>query len=159
MTSCRSCTDAHGNVVEYTSVYGMCTELSRIKHKINSGHDQKRFTLQARSSDQAIKIQDPIVDDQDFDPGRGRFHRRVLGDYPLLGVTAKRADSCREGVCRLRKAFWHDFSGPATLSCSTDRTYELPGSQLWAVLSSEKSRSPAMAITVSKSRHNSRTKL
>ena len=32
------------------------------------------------------------------------------------------------------------------LSCSTDRTYELPGSQLWAFLSSEKSRSPAMAI-------------
>ena len=28
--------------------------------------------------------QDRILDDQDFDPGRGQFHRRVLGDYPLL---------------------------------------------------------------------------
>ena len=37
-------------------------------------------------------------------------------------------------------------------------TYELPGSQLWAVLSPEKSRSPATASRVSKSRHNSRTK-
>ena len=30
---------------------------------------------------------------------------------------------------------------------------------MWAVMSSEKSRSPATAIKVSKSRHNSRTKL
>ena len=37
-------------------------------------------------------------------------------------------------------------------------TYELPGSQLWAVLSPEKSRSPATASKVSKLRHNSRTK-
>ena len=43
--------------------------------------------------------------------------------------------------------------------CSTDRTYTLPGSHVWAVLSSEKSRSPATAIKVSKSRHNSRTNL
>ena len=41
----------------------------------------------------------------------------------------------------------------------TDRSYKLLGRQLWAVLSSEKSRSPATAIKVSKSRHNSRTKL
>ena len=33
MTSCRSCTDTHGNVVACTNVYGMCTELSRIKRK------------------------------------------------------------------------------------------------------------------------------
>ena len=51
------------------------------------------------------------------------------------------------------------FSGPAPLSFSTDRSYKLLGRQLWAVLSSEKSRSPATAIRVSKSRHNSRTKL
>ena len=43
--------------------------------------------------------------------------------------------------------------------CSTDRTYKLPGSHVWAVLSSDKSRSPATAIKVSKSRHNSRTNL
>ena len=53
---------------------------------------------------------------------------RSQADVNQLGVTAKPArewDSC---TCRLRKAFWHDFSGPATLSCSTDRTY----SYLWA---------------------------
>ena len=47
----------------------------------------------------------------------------------------------------------------ATLSCSTDRIYKLPGSQVWVVLSSVKSRSPATAIKVSKSRHNSWMKL
>ena len=51
------------------------------------------------------------------------------------------------------------FSGPAALSFSTDRSYKLLGRQLWAVLSSEKSRSPATAIKVGKSRHNSRTAL
>ena len=45
------------------------------------------------------------------------------------------------------------------LSFSTDRSYKLLGRQLWAVLSSEKSRSPTKAIKVSKSRHNSRIKL
>ena len=51
------------------------------------------------------------------------------------------------------------FSGPAALSFSTDISYKLLGRQLWAVLSSEKSRSPATAIKVGKSRHNSRTTL
>ena len=45
------------------------------------------------------------------------------------------------------------------LSFSTDRSYKLLGRQLWAVLSSEKSRSPTKAIKVSKSCHNSRIKL
>ena len=53
----------------------------------------------------------------------------------------------------------HDFSGPALLSCSKILTYQVLGSQLWTALPSEKSRSPATANTVSKSRHNSRTKL
>ena len=38
-------------------------------------------------------------------------------------------------------------------------TYQLLGSQLWTALPLEKSRSPATANKVSKSRHNSRTKL
>ena len=43
----------------------VCTELSRIKR--NSGHNQTiKNALQARLSDQ-----DRILDDQDFDPGRG----------------------------------------------------------------------------------------
>ena len=53
----------------------------------------------------------------------------------------------------------HDFSGPALLSCSKILTYQVLGSQLWTALPSEKSRSPATANKVSKSRHNSRTKL
>ena len=53
----------------------------------------------------------------------------------------------------------HDFSGPALLSCSKILTYQLLGSQLWTALPLEKSRSPATANKVSKSRHNSRTKL
>ena len=53
----------------------------------------------------------------------------------------------------------HDFSGPALLSCSKILTYQVLGSQLWTFLPSEKSRSPATANKVSKSRHNSRTKL
>ena len=46
-------------------------------------------------------------------------------------------------------------SGPATLSCSTDRSYKLLGRQLWAALPSEKSRSPAMVNKVSKWCHTS----
>ena len=46
-------------------------------HEARGGHGAEL----ARSSDQ-----DRILDDQDFDPGRGRFHRRVLGDYPLCTV-------------------------------------------------------------------------
>ena len=60
----------------------LCTECARNCQGSSgkSGHDQTiKNALQARSSDQ-----DRILDDQDFDPGRGRFHRRVLGDYPLL---------------------------------------------------------------------------
>ena len=54
----------------------------------------------------------------------------------------------------------HDFSGPALLSCSKILTYlQVLGSQLWTALPSEKSRSPATANKVSKSRHNSRMKL
>ena len=53
----------------------------------------------------------------------------------------------------------HDFPGPALLSCSKILTYQLLGSQLWTALPLEKSRSPATANKVSKSRHNSRTKL
>ena len=53
----------------------------------------------------------------------------------------------------------HDFSGPALLSCSKILTYQLLGSQLWTALPLEKSRSPATVNKVSKSRHNSRTKL
>ena len=57
-------------------------------------------------------------------------------------------------------AFWRNFSGIYRRAiCSTDRTYKLPGSHVWAVLSSKKSRSPATAIKVSKSRYNSRTNL
>ena len=40
-----------------------------------------------------------------------------------------------------------------------DRSYKLLGRQLWTILTLEKSGSPATAIKVSKSRHNSRTKL
>ena len=65
----------------------VCTECARNCQgsSANSGHDQTiKNALQARSSDQ-----DPILDDQDFDPGRGRFHRRVLGDYPLVHKPCK----------------------------------------------------------------------
>ena len=55
--------------------------------------------------------------------------------------------------------FAHEILQTCPLSFSTDRSYKLLGRQLWAVLSSEKSRSPATAIKVGKSRHNSRTKL
>ena len=61
--------------------------------------------------------------------------------------------------CRLCHSFLTQFLQTRRAICSTDRTYELPGSHVWAVMSSEKSRSPATAIKVSKSRHNSRTKL
>ena len=56
----------------------VCTEYARNCQgsSANSGHGQT--IKNARSSDQ-----DRILDDQDVDPGRGRFHRRVLGDYPL----------------------------------------------------------------------------
>ena len=72
-----------------------------------------------------------------------------------LGVTtvpAREWDSCR--LC-----FLAQFLRSRRTICSTDRTYKLPGSHVWAVLSSEKSRSPAKAIKVTKSRHNSRTNL
>ena len=58
----------------------------------------------------------------------------------------------------LKIAYSRD-SRPAALSCGTDRSYKLLGRQLQAVLTKENSRSPATAIKVSKSRHNSRTKL
>ena len=64
-------------------------------------------------------------------------------------------DSCR--LCH--HSFLAQFLRSRRAICSTDRTYKLPGSHVWAVLSSEKSRSPATAIKVSKSRHNSRTNL
>ena len=55
----------------------------------------------------------------------------------------------------------HNFSRPALLSCSEILTYQLLGNQLQIVLSMENSKPPATAINrgVSKSRHNSRTKL
>ena len=67
--------------------------------------------------------------------------------------------ACRTppGLCH--HSFLAQFFRSHRAICSTDRTYKLPGSHVWAVLSSEKSRSPATAIKVSKSRHNSRTKL
>ena len=46
-------------------------------------------------------------------------------------------------------AFWRNLSSPTALSVvqikpgAPDQTYKLPGSHVWAVLSSEKSRSPA----------------
>ena len=44
----------------------------------DNGHDQTiKNALQARLSNQ-----DRILDDQDFDPGRGQFHRRVLVTTP-----------------------------------------------------------------------------
>ena len=51
------------------------------------------------------------------------------------------------------------FSRSAAISCGINRSYKLLGRQLWTVLTLEKSGSPATAIKVSKSRHNSRTKL
>ena len=64
-------------------------------------------------------------------------------------------DSCR--LCH--HSFLAQYLRSRRAICSSDRTYKLPGSHVWAVLSSEKSRSPATAIKVSKSRHNSRTNL
>ena len=55
--------------------------------------------------------------------------------------------------------FSWDFSRAAMLSCSTDRTYKLLDSQQETFLSSQKSRSPAKPIEVSKSCHNLWTKL
>ena len=78
----------------------MCTECARNCQgsSANSGHDQTiKNALQARSSDQ-----DRILDDQDFDPGRGRFHRRVLGDYPLILYVYRDAEIMREK--QLKKA-------------------------------------------------------
>ena len=70
-------------------------------------------------------------------------------------IPAREWDSCR--LCH--HSFLAQFLRSPRAICSTDRTYKLPGSHVWAVLSSEKSRSPATAIKVSKSRHNSRTNL
>ena len=84
-------------------------------------------------------------------------HRSQAG-VNQLGVTtipAREWDSCR--LCH--HSFLAQFLRSRRAICSTDRTYKLPGSHVWAVLSSEKSRSPATAIKVSKSRHNSRTNL
>ena len=55
----------------------------------------------------------------------------------------------------------HNFLRHALLSCSEILTYQLLGSQLYIFMSTEKSRLPAIAIDreVSKSRHNSRTRL
>ena len=55
----------------------------------------------------------------------------------------------------------HNFFRHVLLFCSEILTYQLLGSQLWVVLSTENSRSPATAIDceVSKLRHNSKTKL
>ena len=44
------------------------------------------------------------------------------------------------------------------LSCSTDRTIKLLRSLLWPVLSLQEARTSAVAVKVSKSRHNSTTK-
>ena len=75
MTSCQSGTDAHGNVVA-------CTKCVRNMHGIVK--DQARIAVTIKRSKKVYRHdQDRILDDQDFDPGRGRFHRRVLGDYPL----------------------------------------------------------------------------
>ena len=84
-------------------------------------------------------------------------HRSQAG-VNQLGVTtipAREWDSCR--LCH--HSFLAQFLRSCRAICSTDRTYKLPGSHVLAVLSSEKSRSPATAIKVSKSRHNSRTNL
>ena len=83
---------------------------------------------------------------------------RSQADVNQLGVTtipASEWDCCR--LCHHR--FLAQFLRSRRVICSTDRTYKLPGSHVCAVLSSEKSRSPATAIKVSKSRHNSRTNL
>ena len=80
-------------------------------------------------------------------------HRSQAG-VNQLGVTtilAREWDSCH--------SFLAQFLRSRRAICSTDRTYKLPGSHVWAVLYSEKCRSPATAIKVSKSRHNSRTNL
>ena len=74
---------------------------------------------------------------------------------------------CNRRVCNMQRASERAVASFANLahtilrrlSFSTDRSYKLLGRQLWAVLSSEKSRSPTKAIKVSKSRHNSRIKL
>ena len=62
----------------------MCTETLRVRNSnANNGHDQTiKNALQARSSDQ-----DRILDDQDFDLGRGQSIPQEAGywvtDYPL----------------------------------------------------------------------------
>ena len=84
-------------------------------------------------------------------------HRSQVG-VNQLGVTtipARELDSCR--LCH--HSSLAQFLRSRRAICSTDRTYKLPGSHVWAVLSLEKSRSPATAIKASKSRHNSRTNL
>ena len=84
-------------------------------------------------------------------------HRSQAG-VNQLGVTtipAREWDSCR--LCH--HSFLVQFLRSRRAICSTDWTYKLPGSHVWAVLSSKKSRSPATAIKVSKSHHNSRTNL
>ena len=77
----------------------------------------------------------------------------------MIMINRRVCNACSARVRVVLPILLTKFSGPALLSFSTDRSYKLLGRQLWAVLSSEKSRSPATAIKVSKSRHNSRTKL
>ena len=76
MTSFQSRTDMHGNIVTCTECARYCQGSSA-----DNGYDKTiENALQARSSDQ-----DRILTRSRrsrYDPGRGQFHRRVLGDYP-----------------------------------------------------------------------------
>ena len=58
----------------------------------------------------------------------------------------------------LASAPFDRFHWAYQLSCSTDRTIKLLRSLLWPVLSLEEARTSAVAVKVSKSRHNSTTK-
>ena len=95
----------------------------------------------------------------------------VLTTHKQLGVTVN--------ACTV--VFFAKIAVPPKLSCSTDQpvrkwdsfviafcrdffglaypVVKIEPSQIWAILSSEKSRSPATAIKVSESRHNSRTSI
>ena len=76
--------------------------------------------------------------------------------YNVQHCTAHERDSATE-----HSLLTHNFFRHALLSCSEILTYQFLGSQVLIFMSTENSRSPATAIDreVSKSRHNSRTKL
>ena len=75
------------------------------------------------------------------------------------GRVCNQPDAREIAVASLCHSLLARFSRPAAISCGIDRSYKLLGRQLWTVLTLEKSGSPATAIKVRKSRHNSRTKL